>query len=142
MKQNLLMFLEEKTKELSENTALGIRSKFGWSEMTYRGISILAQRLGGYLLEKGLQKGDKVAILSESNPEWSAAFFSIAIAGGTIVPLYIKLTQYELNSILSDCLPKILLVSSAYFETGLKMKEQIPSIEELILIDDKGTNKE
>ena len=142
MKKNLLMFLEEKTKELDENTALGIRSKFGWSEMTYKGISLLAQRLGGYLLEKGVQKGDKVAILSESNPEWSAAFFSIVIAGGTIVPLDIKLTQYELNSILSDCLPKILLVSSAYFETGLKMKEQIPSIEELILIDDKGSNKE
>ncbi|MBR2526688.1 AMP-binding protein [bacterium] len=143
MDKNLLMFLEAKTKELDENTALGIRSKFGWTEMTYKGVSILAQRLGGYLLDEcKIGKGDKVAILSESNPEWSAAFFSIVIAGGTIVPLDIKLTEYELNSILSDCLPKVLLVSSAYFETGLKMKEQIPSIERIVLIDDKGVNKE
>ena len=143
MHKNLLMFLEEKTTELGENTALSIRSMFGWSELTYKGISLLAQRLGGYLIDNcNVTKGDKVALLSESTPEWSAAFFSIVIAGGTIVPLDIKLTEYELNSILSDCLPKVLLVSSAYFETGLKLKEQIPSIEQLILIDDKGVNKE
>ena len=143
MKRNLLLFLEEKTKALEENTALSIRSKFGWSELTYKGISLLAQRLGSYLIDNcGIQKGDKVAILSESTPEWSAAFFSIVIAGGTIVPLDIKLTEYELNSILSDCLPKVLLVSSKYFEMGLKLKEQIPEIENLILIDDKGVNKE
>lgn len=142
MINNLLLFLEERTKDLSENTALGIRSNIGWSELTYKGISILAKRLGGYLIHNGIEKGDKIAILSESTPEWSAAFFSIVIAGGTVVPLDIKLTEYELNSILSDCLPKILLVSSAHFEMGLKMKEQIPSIEHVILMDDKGANKD
>lgn len=142
MINNLLLFLEEKTKKFGENTALGIRTNLGWSELTYKGINILAKRLGGYLIHNGIQKGDKIAILSESTPEWSAAFFSIIIAGGTVVPLDIKLTQYELNSILSDCLPRILLVSSAHFEMGLKMKEQIPSIEQVILMDDKGANKD
>lgn len=142
MIKNLLLFLEEKTKEFGENTALGIRSNIGWSEMTFKGISILAQRLGAYLINNGIEKGDRIAILSESTPEWSAAFFSIIISGGTAVPLDIKLTQYELNSILSDCQPKVLLVSSAYFELGLKLKEQIPSIERLILMDDKGANRD
>ena len=79
MQRNLLMLLEAKTKELGENTALGIRSPFGWTEMTYSGISILAQRMGGYLIENGIKKGDKIALLSESTPEWSAAFFSIVL---------------------------------------------------------------
>jgi long-chain acyl-CoA synthetase len=142
MIRNLLLYLEEKTKEYGENTALGMRSNIGWSELTFKGIGLLAQHLGSYLIHNGVQKGDKIAILSESTPEWSAAFFSIILSGGTAVPLDIKLTEYELNSILSDCLPKVLLVSSAYFEKGLKLKEQIPSIEHLILMDDKGANRD
>lgn len=129
MHRNLLLFLEEKTNELAGQTALGMKTNIGANELTFKGISILARRLGSYLIDLGIEKGDKVALLSESMPEWSAAFFSIIIAGGTVVPLDIKLTQYELNSILSDCAPRVLLVSSAFLETGIKMKEQIPSIE-------------
>ena len=142
MIRNLLLFLEEKTKELGENTALGMRSNIGWNELTYKGINVLARRLGAYLINNGVEKGDKIAILSESTPEWSAAFFSIIIAGGTAVPLDIKLTEYELNSIMSDCLPKVLLVSSAYYDKGMKLKEQISSIEHVILMDDKGVGQQ
>lgn len=142
MHRNLLLFLEEKTNELAGQTALGMKTNIGANELTFKGISILARRLGSYLIDLGIEKGDKIALLSESMPEWSAAFFSIIIAGGTVVPLDIKLTQYELNSILSDCAPRVLLVSSAFLETGIKMKEQIPSIERIIIIDDKGANKE
>ncbi|MGN1125275.1 MAG: AMP-dependent synthetase/ligase, partial [Candidatus Gastranaerophilaceae bacterium] len=142
MHRNLLMFLEEKTNELGGDTALGMKSNIGWSELTYKGIGILAKRLGRHLIDLGVNKGEKIALLSESMPEWSAAFFSVILVGGTLVPLDIKLTEYELHSILSDCLPKVLLVSSAYFATAQKLQEQIPSIEKLILIDDKGANKQ
>lgn len=140
MIRNLLLFLEEKTKEYGENTALGIRSKIGWSELTFKGIGLLSQKLGAYLIEQGIEKGDKISILSESTPEWSAAFFSIILAGGTAVPLDIKLTKYELHSILSDCLPRVLLVSSTYFELAKELQKEITSIEHIILMDDKGAN--
>ena len=140
MIRNLLLFLEEKTNEYGENTALGIRSKIGWSELTFKGIGLLSQKLGAYLIEQGIEKGDKISILSESIPEWSAAFFSIILAGGTAVPLDIKLTKYELHSILSDCLPRVLLVSSTYFELAKELQKEITSIEHIILMDDKGAN--
>jgi len=140
--KNLLMFLEEKTNELGNNTALGMRSNVGWTELTYKGVGLLARRMGAYLIKSGIEKGDRVSILSQSMPEWTAAFFSIVIAGGTVVPLDIKLTEYELSSILSDCEPKILMVSCKYLETAIKMKEQIPSIQKIVLIDDRGANKD
>ena len=140
--RNVLLFLEEKTNEWKDNIALGIKSYLGWKELTFKGISVLAQRLASYLIDSGIERGDKIAILSESMPEWGAALFAPVLSGATAVPLDIKLTEYELKSILSSCEPKVMLVSSAYLETAKKLKSELPFIKEIILIDDMGANKD
>jgi len=142
MEKNVLLFMEEKTSELESNIALGMKSNLGWKELTFKGLSILSKRLASYLVELGIDKGSSVAILSESMPEWGAALFASVMAGAAAIPLDIKLTSYELTSILNDCRPRIMLVSSAYLSTAIKLKETITSIEEIILIDDNGANKE
>lgn len=135
---NVLLFLENRTEELENKISLGMKSNIGWSEITFKGLGILSRRLANYLIKSGVNKGDKVAILSESMPEWGAALFASILSGATTIPLDIKLTIYELTSILGDCLPKILLVSNAYLEMGLKLKEAIPSIEQIIILNDTG----
>ena len=142
MDNNVLLFLENRTEELGNNISLGMKSHVGWKELTFKGLSILSKRLAGYLIDIGIDKGAHVAILSESTPEFGAALFASAMAGATIIPLDIKLTIYELTSILESALPTILLVSSSYLETAQKLKEVIPSIKHIILIDDNGVNKE
>ena len=142
MDNNVLLFLENRTEELGNNISLGMKSHVGWKELTFKGLSILSKRLAGYLIDIGIDKGAHVAILSESTPEFGAALFASAMAGATIIPLDIKLTIYELTSILESALPNVLLVSSSYLEMAQKLKEVIPSIQHIILIDDNGVNKE
>lgn len=140
LKSNVLLFLENRTEELDNKISLGMKSKIGWKELTYRGLSLLSKRLANYLIKIGINKGDKLAILSESMPEWGAAFFASILSGAISVPLDIKLTIYELTSILTDCQPKVLLTSSAFLETALKLQESIQSIEHIVVIDDNGSN--
>lgn len=139
---NLLLFLEKRTETLENKNALGMNTYLGWREITFKGLSILSKRLAAYLIDKGIDKGDKIAILSESKPEWGATLFASILSGATLVPLDIKLTEYELNSILSDSLPRILLTSSTYLEKAKKLKSQIESIEEVIVIDEGSTDTE
>ena len=139
---NLLLFLEKRTRELADNISLGMKSHVGWKELTYKGLGILSKRLAGYLIEIGIDKGTHVAILSESTPEFGAALFASAIAGATIIPLDIKLTIFELNSILSSSTPEVLLVSSSFLDKAKQLQKEIPSIKHIILIDDYGVNKE
>ena len=142
MEKNTLLFLETRTNELNDHIALGMKSYLGWRELSYKGLGILAKRLGSFLINAGIEKGDKIAILSESMPEWGAALFASTISGAISVPLDIKLTIYELTSILSDCQPKIMLVSSSFLETAIELKKVIPSIEQIIIIDGHGENTE
>jgi len=137
---NVLLFLENRTFELENKIALGMKSNLGWSELTFKGLSVLSRRLANYLIKSGINKGDKLAILSESMPEWGAALFASILSGAITIPLDIKLTEYELTSILTDSKPKVLVVSVEFLQTGLKLKEAIDSIEQIIILNDSGTN--
>lgn len=138
---NVLLFLENRTEALENKIALGMKSNLGWNELTFKGVGILSRRLANFLIKNKVDKGDKVAIISESMPEWGAALFASVLSGAITIPLDIKLTLYEMTSILNNCNPKVLLVSNAFLETGIKLKETIDSIEQVIVLNENG-NKE
>ena len=136
-KNNALKFLEDKTSDYAERVALGMKTNLGWNEFTYSGLGMLSRKLGHYLINGlELQKGEKLAILSESMPEYGACVFGSVLAGLITVPLDIKLTEYELQSILSDCQPTVMLVSKSLVEKAKKLQEMVPSIKTILLINE------
>ena len=125
-RKNVLSLLDERTKKYGERIALGTKTPLGWKEFTYKGIGLLSRKLACYLIDDlEVQKGDRVAILSESKPEYGACVFASVMAGMTIVPLDIKLTKYELNNILSDCEPRVMLVSRAYLDKAIELHPDV-----------------
>lgn len=134
---HVLKHLEDKTQKFSDRVALGIKTQYAWKEFTYKGIGLLSRKIANYLINNlNLQKGDHVAMLSESKPEFGACLFASVLAGTTFVPLDVKLTKYELRSILSDCKPSLIFVSHTYFETVLQLKAELDFIKYVILIDE------
>lgn len=140
-KNNVLLLLEDKTGVYQDRVALGIKTALGWKEFTYKGIGLLSRKLASYLInDLQLKKGEKLAILSESKPEYGACVFASVMAGLITVPLDIKLTKYELKSILSDCAPSIILASQEYLEKALALKKEVPSIKHVLMIDEPTYN--
>lgn len=139
--RNILSLLEDRTNNYSDRVALGIKNAMGWREFTYKGIGLLSRKLAWHMINViGVKKGDKVAILSESKPEYGACVFASILAGTTTVPLDVKLTKYELNSILSDCQPSVILVSQHYLDTAIALQKEIPSIKNILVMDEPGYN--
>ncbi len=133
----ILSLLENKTADYENRIALGIRGKDGWEEFTYKELGLLSRRIAAYLIEDvGIKKGESLAILSESKPEYGACVFASVLTGTITVPLDIKLSLYELKSILSDCLPSVMLVSEHYLETALELQKAIPEIKFIYVIDE------
>lgn len=139
--RNILSLLEDRTNNYSDRVALGIKNAMGWKEFTYKGVGLMSRKLAWHLINVvGIKKGDKVAILSESKPEYGACVFASILAGGTTVPLDVKLTKYELTSILSDCQPTVMLVSQHYLETAIELQKVIPSIQTILVMDEPSFN--
>ena len=133
----ILSLMQDKTSDYEERIALGIKGLYGWREITYKGLSLLAEKTARYLIEDlEFKKGDGIAILSESKPEYGACVFASVLAGGTTIPLDIKMSKYELKSILSDCMPAVMFVSQHYLDLALELQKEIESIKHVILMDE------
>lgn len=140
---NVLSFLENQTNKYNDRIALGMKNQYGWCEFTYGGLSTLSKNIASYLInELKVKRQEHVAIISESKIEFGAAFFASIIAGTTFIPLDIKLTKYEIISILSNCNPSVVFVSNKYLKLVNEIKDEITSIKTVILLDETHENSE
>ena len=111
MDKNTLLFMEGRTKALGDNIALGMKSFLGWKELTFKGLSILAQRLGNYLIQLNINKGDVITIALPNIPLNIYAFYAlneIGVIQNIIHPLT-KIDQI-IESLLSSIIFGIPLV--------------------------------
>lgn len=91
---------------------LRFKREGSYQSLTWADLDEKILNLAGSLLQLGLQKGDRIALLSENRPEWAIADFAILAIGGITVPIYLTLTPIEKERLLQDSGAKCLLVSS------------------------------
>lgn len=48
--RNILTLLQDKTCDYEDRIALGMKSSFGWKELTYKGIGLLSRKLASFLI--------------------------------------------------------------------------------------------
>ena len=140
---NFLDLMQEKGDLYGQVKALSLKTKDGYEELSYIEISRKAKKFANYLIETvGVQRGERIAIICESRPEFSIGMFGSIQTGAITVPLDVKLTVPEHTHILNDCNPRILLCSSHYLEHAIEVKNNVSSIEHIFVLDDEGVNDE
>jgi len=135
---NFLDIMKQYSDVYGQTQALSLKTKDGYEYITYLDLKRRAKTLGNYLMENAdVQRGDRIAILCESRPEFAIGMFGSVQTGAITVPLDVKLTVPEHTHILSDCTPKILLCSSHYLEHAIELKNNVNSIKEIFVLDDE-----
>ncbi len=75
------------------------------------------------ILDLGLTKGDRVALMSGNRPEWNIVDFACNQLGIAIVPLYPTLSAQDLSYIVDDAEAKLIFVSND--ELALKIDQAV-----------------
>ncbi len=99
-------------QQYGSKTALSHKVDKKYQDISY---ATLAERIKDFCLgltELGLQKGDRVALLSENRPEWAITDLATLAGGGVTVPMFSTLTSAQVEYIVRDSGAKILCVSS------------------------------
>ncbi len=102
--KSLTSVLDDAARDYPDN----IYTLFSDASRTYAQVKDTADRVAHFLVSRGIQKGDRVAIFLPNLPHYPAIFFGILKAGGICVtcnPLY---TAPELNYQLNDAGAKAL----------------------------------
>ena len=98
-----------------------------WSEVLDR-----VRRAAGMLRALGLAEDQRVAILSPNSDTYLEYLFSVAWAGGTIVPINTRLAPPEILYWLEDCDATILVVADPFVEMIAGMRDQLGQIRRFV----------
>jgi len=89
------------------------------STITYRKLRQMVDSMATFLISLGINKGDRIAIVGESQPNWGVAYLAIISAGAIAVPVLPDFSIKEISSILVHSGSRALVVSSRLFEKCL-----------------------
>ena len=78
---------------------------------TYEGFKKKCDALSKKMTQYGVGSGDKVAILAQNMPNWTAAFFSAVAYGRISIPLLPDCSENEVTNIIQHSESKVLFVS-------------------------------
>ena len=128
---DLKAVLEESAKHFGDKSAIIM----GDQRVSFQQLNQDANRVAHALIKLGLKKGDRVATMQGSNPEFAAIFFGILKAGCIAVPLDSRYVPDELVNLFNDCTPRVLAMENPQFEAIVPYLDRFPSIEHVITFD-------
>ena len=101
---------------------------------TYNEFKEKCDSLSKKLTQYGIGAGDKVAILAQSMPNWSVAFFSLVPFGRIAIPILPDSSENEITNILNHSESKVIFVSQ---KLAYKLNEECR--EKMTLVIDLDT---
>lgn len=116
-------------QHFNSDDALSAKSGGVWEKFSASNFIDIVDDVSRGLLQKGIKKDDKVAIMSENRPEWNFCDFGIMQIGATQVPMYPTLAENDIRFIIQDAEVKIVFVSS------LELYNKINSLKDSLGLD-------
>jgi long-chain acyl-CoA synthetase len=108
----VLSGLRDAASRYPEMIAIQMKTGDRYTQYTYRDLVRSVASVARSLEEHGVNKGDRIAILSENRPEWMIAYLAVVSYGAVIVPLDAQLTEKEVAILLASSEAKGIFVSA------------------------------
>jgi long-chain acyl-CoA synthetase len=94
------------------------------------------RRIAAGFYSLGLRPGDRIALLSDSRPEWTLTDGGCLFVGAVDVPIYPTLTPPQVRYILKDSGSRVLVISNHRKFLELKgVLKECPALEQVIFLD-------
>lgn len=111
------------------------RDSGAWHSITARDLYKYAVGTATTLQGWGVQRGDRVAILSENRPEWAIADFATQLAGACVVPIYATLTSNQCLYVLRHSGARVVFCSTPAQVQKIETIRAHTSIEHIVLME-------
>jgi long-chain acyl-CoA synthetase len=111
----------------------------GWTTVSARAFAEEVHALAKGLVARGVEPGDRVAIMSRTRYEWTLVDFAVWAAGGVGVPVYETSSADQVHWILSDSDVRLAIVETpAHAAVVESVRGDLPHLDGVVTIDDGG----
>lgn len=136
--KTIIELFETSVSKFPENFFLWQKRTEKYEGITYGETRQEVMRFAAGLIQLGLEKGDRVGLLSEGRNDWLISELGILYAGGINVPLSVRLdAATELGFRLNHSGAKILVVSGNQAPKAELIRATIPGVRNIIYLDGK-----
>lgn len=104
--RDLAELYETSVRRFANRPLFGVRETRGWHWLSYRDFATRVDTLRGALKQKGLARGDRVALIAPNGIDWATVAFATFTAGGVLVPIYPYQRYDDWLDILRDAAPR------------------------------------
>ncbi|MEA2143697.1 MAG: long-chain acyl-CoA synthetase [Solirubrobacteraceae bacterium] len=112
-----------------------------WNRVSYTDFGKAIAQTGLGLIDLGIEPGDKVAILSNSRPEWVYANFAILASGAASVAIYQTNSPEECHYVLSHSEAKAVFVEDESQLAKIReVEKDLPELEHIVIFDAAGAD--
>jgi long-chain acyl-CoA synthetase len=135
--ENLYAMFRNAAARYRKADALAAYRDGAWQTISHAELVDRVRHLSAGLHQLGVGAGDRVAIFSESRPEWTMVDLATLGVGAALVPVYPTVTAEQAAYILRDSGARIVVVSGqATLTKVLRQLPGLPDLERIVTIDD------
>ena len=121
--------------------ALRVRRGETVAETSYAELGKAAREIAGGLAGLGIEAGDRVAVLSETRPEWTLADFGVTCTGAALVPVYHTNSPDECRYVIGHSESRaVICENAAQLRKIDQIRSQLPHLEHVIAVEDAGSS--
>lgn len=106
--------------------------------ITFADLDTHVRKLANGLLALGLEKGDRVGVLSMNSIEYCAVYFACGRAGLVTQPMNWRLSGPELKKIIDNGEPKVYISQGQYAEVAAELQGSVDCVEHWLQYGEGG----
>lgn len=128
-----------KEKFPDQKVAFASKVNGTWREYSIDEYIELTNLMSGALIELGIQKQDKIAVISNNRPEWNILDMAITQAGAVMVPIYPTISEADYKIILNNCEAKICILEGVSVMNKIEaIWPETPTLKQIYTFIDRG----
>lgn len=117
------------SKYPDQDVALAKKENGKWVNYSIQKYIEITDYLSYALIELGIKKNDKVAIISNNRPEWNMLDMAIMQVGAITVPIYPTISKEDYRYIINDCGVKLIILEGASILQKIEsIKDETPEL--------------
>lgn len=102
--------------------------------LTHKQFKDKCDSLAAGLIKSGIEKGDRIGVVAHNCDEFMILYGAAAKMGAIVLPVNWRFQQNEVEYVLNDCTPKIVLAGPDYYNTVTEAAPKVKSVEKCYTI--------